>query len=112
MMEIDKKFIEKQKKSLLLEKEKLEKKIKKLDEFPEYGRGDDDSAREFSDFENNQSIEAQLKELLKKIKTALEAIENGTYGKCSICKKEIESGRLESMPYANVCVSCKKNGKK
>lgn len=111
-MKQSEKFIQKQKKLLLNEKEKLEKKIKKLDEFPEYGRGDDDSAREFSDFEKNQGIEIQLKGLIKKINTALRSIEKGTYGKCSICKNEIERGRLSSMPYADICVSCKKNGKK
>lgn len=111
-MKISEKFAQKQKKALLDEKSKLEKKIKKLDEFPEYGSGDDDSAKEFSDFENNQSIEAQLKSLIKKINTALRSIENKTYGKCLKCKKEIESGRLASIPYASVCVSCKKNEKK
>jgi RNA polymerase-binding protein DksA len=105
-MSLDEKFVQKQKKALLAEKQKLEKKIKELDEFPDYGRGDDDNARELSDFENNLSIENQFKFLLKKTDAALKSIEKGTYGKCSKCKSEIENGRLKSMPYADVCVVC------
>jgi len=111
-MILDEKFLKKQKKALETEKQKLEKKIKELEEYPDYGRGEDDNAREVSDFESNLSVEAQLKSLLKKTNTALKAIENGTYGKCKNCKKEIEKGRLKSMPYAAICVSCKKQNKK
>jgi len=111
-MELDKKFIKKQQKLLLTEKQKLEKKIIELDKYPDYGRGDDDSAREYEDFENNLSIEAQLKTLLKKVNSSLKAIDMGTYGNCSACKNEIERGRLQSMPYADICVTCKKNGSK
>ncbi len=111
-MKTDEKFIAKQKKLLLAEKAKLEKKNIELEKYPDYGRGDDDSAREYEDFETNLSIEAQLKMLLKKVNSALKSIEKGTYGQCSVCKKEIESGRLKLIPYADICVSCKKNGKK
>lgn len=107
-MKLDEKFIARQKKLLLAEKEKLEKKNAELDKYPDYGSRDDDNAREYEDFENNSSIEAQLKVVLKKINLALKAIEKGTYGQCSVCKKEIEKGRLQSMPYANVCVTCQK----
>ncbi|MCX6810599.1 MAG: TraR/DksA family transcriptional regulator [Candidatus Berkelbacteria bacterium] len=111
-MKLDEKFIQKQKRLLEKEKEKLEKKMTELEKYPDYGRGDDDNAREYEDFENNLSLEVQLKTLDKKINTALKAIDKGTYGQCSVCKKEIESGRLKSVPYADVCVSCKKNSKR
>jgi RNA polymerase-binding transcription factor DksA len=107
-----KNFIENQTKKLLREKEKLEKKILELEKFPDYGRGDDDNARELEDYENNHSIELQLKTLLKKINLSLNLIKKGSYGKCSICKKEIEKNRLALVPYADICVICKKNGKK
>lgn len=109
---LDKEFIARQKKSLLAEKERLEKKIKELNQFPDYGETEDDNAREMADFESNLSIEEQLKFLLKKVKDALSAIENGTYGICSKCKSAIEEGRLEAMPYAELCVSCYKDSKK
>jgi len=107
-----KNFVENQRKKLIEEKEKLEKKILELEKFPDYGRGDDDNAREFEDYENNLSIELQLKTLLKKVNLALNSINKDSYGKCSICKKEIEKNRLALIPYADICVTCKKNGKK
>ncbi len=107
----DKDFINQQKETLLAEKERLEKKIKELNQFPDYGDSEDDNAMEMSDFESNLSIEEQLKFLLKKVNDALKAIDDGTYGKCSNCKKAIETGRLEVMPYAELCVKCYKDSK-
>lgn len=38
---------------------------------------------------------------------ALRRIESGNYGKCIVCGKLIEKGRLEAVPHAQMCVSCK-----
>lgn len=102
----DQKFYEKQKKALLKEKERVEEKIKKLKKYPHYGENEEDNLQELEDFENNLSIESQLEFLNKKINKALRAIENGSYGKCSACKENIEHGRLKIMPYADLCVTC------
>lgn len=101
-------LIEKQKKALLTEKERLEKKISELKKFPDYGQNEDDNAKETADFENNLSVEEQLNYLLNKVKHALESIEDGSYGKCKKCSKMIEQGRLEIMPYAELCIGCRK----
>lgn len=45
---------------------------------------------------------------LAKIDEALKSIEEGTYGYCSICGKDISLERLEAVPYASLCKSCKK----
>jgi RNA polymerase-binding protein DksA len=103
--------IEKQKTSLLEEKERLNKKIEQLKQFPDYGKSEDDNARELADFQSNISIEEQLKHLVSKIDAALVAIENGSYGSCKKCENAIEDGRLELMPYADLCVKCSKGGK-
>lgn len=108
---LDKEFIASQKKILEAEKNRLETKIKELKKFPEYGDSEDDNAMEMTDYESNLSIEEQLKFLLKKVNDALKSIENGTYGVCDKCKKAIEQGRLEVMPYAELCVSCYKDSK-
>lgn len=100
--------IEKQKKALLDEKERLEKKIGELKQYPDYGQNEDDNAKETADYENNLSVEEQLVFLLSKVNRALSAIENGTYGTCQKCSKAIEEGRLEIMPYAELCISCRK----
>lgn len=101
-------LIEKQKKSLLIEKERLEKKISELKKFPDYGQNEDDNAKETADFENNLSVEEQLNYLLNKVKHSLESIEEGNYGKCKKCSKIIEPGRLAIMPYAELCIGCRK----
>ena len=104
-------LLEKLKSQLSAEKERLEKKIKQLSEFPDYGSNDDDNAKELADFESNMSLESQLKYLLNKVKRALKAIDDGSYGKCTKCQQAIESGRLEIMPYAELCITCQKKEK-
>lgn len=106
-MSLTKDFIKKQQTSLLAEKEKLEAKIKSLKKYPDYGDQDDDNTMELVDFENNSSLEEGLEKTLKQVKKALKAIEAGTYGQCAGCKTLIEGARLNSMPYAEVCVTCK-----
>ncbi len=108
---LDQKTLEKQKKILLEEKERLEKKISQLSEFPDYGRNEDDNAKELADFENNLSLEEQIKYLLNKTNKALKAIKDGTYGVCKKCKNSIESGRLEIVPYADLCITCQREEK-
>jgi len=110
-MKLNTEFITKQKDTLLKEKEQLEKEIKKLNLYPDYGEVGDDNTAELTDYENNKSIENQLKLVLKKVELALRSIEKGTYGQCKKCQSEIETGRLKNMPYADLCVTCqsKKN---
>ena len=40
------------------------------------------------------------------IKEALNRIENGNYGQCEVCNKEIPEARLEAMPFARCDVNC------
>lgn len=106
-MSLSKEFIQAQKEKLLKEKQKIDEKIKNLKKYPDYGQDEEDKLQEMGDFENNLSIEEQLNYLSRKIDKALLAIENGTYGRCSSCKQDIEKGRLEIMPFAEFCVDCK-----
>lgn len=41
------------------------------------------------------------------INSALDNIENGTYGICADCSKPISIGRLKAKPYATLCIDCK-----
>jgi DnaK suppressor protein len=45
--------------------------------------------------------------LIKKIKQALERIENGTYGICESCGEEISVKRLKARPVTTQCIECK-----
>ncbi|MCS7215050.1 MAG: RNA polymerase-binding protein DksA [Thermodesulfovibrio sp.] len=47
------------------------------------------------------------RKLLKKIEKTLEKIENGTYGICESCGKEIPIERLEARPVTDLCIECK-----
>jgi RNA polymerase-binding protein DksA len=50
--------------------------------------------------------------LIYHIDEALERIEDGTYGLCHACKNPINRERLEAVPHARLCISCKSNEEK
>ena len=45
--------------------------------------------------------------LIKKIKKALDRIENGTFGICDTCGEEISIKRLKARPVTTQCIACK-----
>lgn len=45
--------------------------------------------------------------LIYHIDEALRRIEDGSYGKCFTCKKQISTARLEAVPHARFCIECK-----
>ncbi len=50
---------------------------------------------------------ARDEKYLKQLEMALERIENGTYGICRVCNKEIDHKRLEAVPTTTICFDCK-----
>ncbi len=46
------------------------------------------------------------------IEQAIERIEKGTYGLCQECGKPIGKERLEAVPHARLCITCKSNEEK
>ncbi len=42
----------------------------------------------------------------KEIEASLIRIQNGIYGKCKMCKGNIEEGRLEAIPTTEICGDC------
>ena len=40
---------------------------------------------------------------LEEVRSALERLEDGSYGKCSVCGQSIEPARLEAVPWAMFC---------
>lgn len=49
---------------------------------------------------------------VKKIKEALNKIEEGHYGSCEDCGGEISFGRLQARPTAHLCIQCKEDQEK
>jgi DnaK suppressor protein len=45
--------------------------------------------------------------LIKKIKSALERIENDTYGICDSCGEDVTLKRLKARPVTTQCIDCK-----
>lgn len=61
-------------------------------------------ADQVEEFEERAAVERALEDRLVEIKAALGRIENGSYGKCKVCGKEIEEKRLEANPAAETCM--------
>lgn len=59
------------------------------------------------EYENNTAVLKQLEIKYNKVKDALERIDAGTFGVCSICGSAIEDARLEANPSANTCIAHK-----
>jgi RNA polymerase-binding transcription factor DksA len=61
-------------------------------------------ADKYEEETTNEGVLDTLEERLKEITDALGRIENGTYGKCSVCGKEIEKEKLEANPATTTCL--------
>ena len=116
-----KKKYEPLRKRLLEEKETLLKEMEQLEingrssdvrrEGSPFGKREEE-ATESLELEKRLALEKQLKDHLAEIEHALHKYEEGTYGLCDSCGKEIAQGRLEALPQASLCVECKaKNAK-
>jgi RNA polymerase-binding transcription factor len=66
-----------------------------------------DHATEMVDREVDESLEENAEQIVYEIDRALTKIDDGTYGQCSRCGQWIPAERLDAVPYATLCVSCK-----
>jgi RNA polymerase-binding protein DksA len=107
------------KKRLLEEKDRLERELQEildrtshtadLEQAAELSNYDDhpaDLASETFEREKDLALEGNLEDLLEKINVALEKLEDSTYGVCDSCGVEINSNRLEVLPWASLCLLC------
>ncbi len=111
------------KKRLLQEREKLTGQIDFLDEQGQSGLGMSmkDSTSELSTYDNHpadlgtevfeRSKDFSLREnamlTVADIDGALERINDGTYGACEVCGRDIPLERLEAVPSTSKCRNCK-----
>ena len=51
-------------------------------------------------------LKARQQQSLLRVRNALKAVADGTYGQCRRCKGPIAMERLEAQPDASVCVRC------
>jgi RNA polymerase-binding transcription factor DksA len=63
-----------------------------------------DTASETFERELDEGLEEGALRRLREVEDALTRIEEGTYGKCRICGREIPPERLEAVPWATLCI--------
>ena len=66
-----------------------------------------DSAAATTERSELLSLVEELQGRRSEISAALTRIADGSYGKCENCGQEIPAERLEALPTARLCVSCK-----
>ena len=67
----------------------------------------EEEANQALELEKRLELENRLKNILAEMDHALEKYEAGTYGLCDSCGQPIEPARLEALPQASLCLSCK-----
>lgn len=66
-----------------------------------------DDASDVVEQEKSLTIQMSLDERRRDIRDALQRIRNGSYGTCEQCHGPIAAERLEAMPWARLCITCK-----
>jgi len=67
-----------------------------------------DTATETYDRELDYTLEENSEHVLADIDAALKRITEGTYGICTNCGEPIALERLEALPWATLCIDCKR----
>lgn len=73
----------------------------------EFGEGFADAAAATAERTELLGLVESLKRMLDDVEAALSRIEDGSYGTCQECGKEIAPARLEFRPESSHCVDCK-----
>ncbi len=101
--------LESEHKRLLEELEQLRAGARQTEEGREgspFGKREEEAAEAF-EMEKRLALEKRLRAQLAEVEHALHKFEEGTYGLCDVCGQPIDPARLEALPQANLCLSCK-----
>lgn len=63
-----------------------------------------DNADAMMDYERTQAETRNSQALLSEVDAALERLDDGTYGTCTVCGRDIGERRLAALPYASLCI--------
>ncbi|MGO1713390.1 MAG: TraR/DksA C4-type zinc finger protein, partial [Senegalia sp. (in: firmicutes)] len=116
---MNKEKTEKYKEMLLKEKENIKETISDLKE--EFDGSVTNSTGELSSYDNhpadigtevfmqehNMNLTDNQKNIMTKIDIALKNMQEGEYGSCIVCGREIEEERLDILPYTVTCIEHK-----
>jgi DnaK suppressor protein len=73
---------------------------------PNYGNDEGDLANSALARELDFSQKSHDRVLLTSVEAALTRIHEGTFGQCLNCEHEINSKRLEAIPWVRYCITC------
>lgn len=71
----------------------------------------EEEATESMELEKRLALEDRLRSLLTELERALHKLDNGTYGTCDVCGLPIDPARMEALPQAILCMSCRQKAK-
>jgi len=101
--------LESEQKYLIEKLEQLKADVRPVEERREgspFGKREEE-ATEAAELEKRIASEKQIIDLLAEVEHALHKFDEGTYGLCDVCGKPIDPARLEALPQASQCLSCK-----
>lgn len=99
------------KEKLKIRREELVERINRVEKNLRHSESplDDDFAEQAVERENDDVLEILLENMRNEvfqIDHAISLTEQGTYGVCEYCGKEINEKRMTALPYTNVCINC------
>lgn len=115
---VDKKTMERLRKALLERQAELEQEVGDLaveisalgtdqgDENGGLGHSVAEDGTSLSESERLSTFSNDMQGMLAQIQQALERMDEGTYGTCLKCGKQINEERLEAFPYVPYCIVC------
>ena len=108
-----KKILEKEKVRLIDELKEIEDGVLKVSQAESSGENvyrDSyaDSGTDTFERERDLSLCRNVHDILDRVNISLQRIEKSIYGVCSHCGDDISMDRLEALPYADLCIECKK----
>ena len=71
-----------------------------------FGKREEEATESF-ELEKRLALEQRTRDQLSYVEHALQKFEEGTYGMCDVCGQPIDPARLEALPQASLCLSCK-----
>ena len=108
---MDKKKTEIYRKRLLAKQEELMHQVSKSDQ--DGREADEEGTQDVADKAANAYTKEFLfhqsddnRRILQLVKEALARLKNGSYGLCASCQEEVQSRRLEAVPWARHCIEC------
>ncbi len=99
------------------QRENLRKEIVEQGADPDSDEVEIDVERGFADSAHSTAERARVISVVKALRTNLRDVERaltkmdlGTYGPCERCGEPVAPERLEALPWAILCISCKQKG--